>query len=49
MREGRYVWGAPVGFSNGATHNGKPTIAPNEMASATASEREVTLRRCMAR
>ncbi len=33
IREGRYVWGAPVGYSNGATLNGKPTIAPNKNAS----------------
>ncbi len=32
VRDGRYVWGAPVGYSNGAQLNGKPTIAPNEMA-----------------
>ena len=32
MREGRYVWQAPVGYSNGARFNGRPTIAPNEMA-----------------
>ena len=32
MREGRYVWAASVGFSNGATYNGKPTIASNEVA-----------------
>jgi site-specific DNA recombinase len=32
VREGRYVWGAPVGYSNGAQLNGRPTIAPNEMA-----------------
>lgn len=32
MREGRYVWGAPVGYSNGAKLNGKPTIEPNDMA-----------------
>jgi site-specific DNA recombinase len=32
MREGRYVWGAPVGYSNHAAYNGKPTIAPNETA-----------------
>lgn len=32
ISEGRYVWGAPVGYSNGASLNGKPTIAPNEMA-----------------
>lgn len=32
VREGRYVWGAPVGYSNGAQLNGKATIAPNTMA-----------------
>jgi site-specific DNA recombinase len=32
VREGRYVWGAPVGYSNGAQLNGRPTIATNEMA-----------------
>ena len=31
-REGRYVWGAPVGYSNGALLNGKPTISVNEKA-----------------
>ncbi|MEK7112087.1 MAG: recombinase family protein [Patescibacteria group bacterium] len=32
MREGRYVWGAPVGYSNGALYYGKATIAQNGMA-----------------
>ena len=32
VREGRYVWPAPVGYSNGAFLNGKPTIAKNETA-----------------
>ena len=31
MREGRYVWMAPVGYSN-VSVAGKATIAPNEMA-----------------
>src|SRR5262249_23262544 len=32
MREGRYVWMAPIGYSNDAKYNGKPTIQPNETA-----------------
>ncbi len=36
MREaliaGRYPWGAPIGYVNGAILNGRPTIAPDDMA-----------------
>ena len=32
MREGRYVWMAPVGYSNVRDENSKSTIAPNHMA-----------------
>jgi DNA invertase Pin-like site-specific DNA recombinase len=31
VREGRYVWGAPVGYKNG-TVNGKPNLECNEMS-----------------
>ena len=31
VRDGRYVWGAPIGYSN-VRMGGKATIAPNEMA-----------------
>jgi site-specific DNA recombinase len=32
VREGRYVWGAPIGYRNGRI-NGKSNIIPDEMAS----------------
>ena len=32
MRDGRFVWKAPIGFDNGIV-NGKPNIVPNQMAS----------------